>query len=827
MKHCSSSNIRFVLGQGVTALLLAVLLNGCGGGGGGSNASPVSSDPPAPIPTPTPVPTPAPAPAPANPTVSIAANPGTVISGGTAMLSWSSTNATSCVASGSWSGNRPASGSEATPSITAGAAFTLTCIGAGGMAAATANVSVAPRPTVSITASPASVLSGGTTTLTWSSTDATSCVASGSWTGAKPTSGSQVITSITAASAYTLFCIGAGGMGAATASVSIAPTPTVTITANPTTLMSGGTTTLTWSSTEATSCRASGGWLGTRPTRGTESITSITAATAYTLTCLGPGGNGAATANVTIAQAPTPQPTVSITANPTTVMSAGTAILTWSSTNATSCVASGGWSGSRATSGSETTTPITAATSYTLACTGPGGNGAATANVAVAPRPTVSITANPATVMSGATTTLTWSSANATSCTASGSWMGARGTSGSEITAPITAGSAFTLTCTGAGGMGAATANVAVAPKPTVSITANPISVMSGGTTVLTWSSTNATSCIASGSWLGSKSTAGSEMRASIIAASAYTLTCTGLGGMGAATANVTIAPAPPPQPTVTITANPTTVSSGGTTTLLWSTTNSTACTASGEWSGPKATSGSEMRTAITVASRFTLMCTGAGGMGSATANVAVTAPAGSYQTEFSLTQNPISEGAVWSRARNTFTNVRTANGTAFGTNGPANAFDDSYALLRGFGPNQTAEAVIERSPNLNTNVTHEVELLLRFSDDAITARGYECLFALFGGVQIIRWDGGLNSGSMNFRDITVDRGVPRTPLKTGDVIKASIIGNAISVFINGTLVATATDSTYAMGQPGIGFFTRPQGNSANLAITSYKVTSN
>ena len=36
---------------------------------------------------------------------------------------------------------------------------------------------------------------------------------------------------------------------------------------------------------------------------------------------------------------------VSLTANPSTIASGGSSTLTWSSTNATSCTASGGWSG--------------------------------------------------------------------------------------------------------------------------------------------------------------------------------------------------------------------------------------------------------------------------------------------------------------------------------------------------------------------------------------------------------------------------------------------------------------------------------------------------
>lgn len=594
------------------------------------------------------------------------------------------------------------------------------------------------------------------------------------------------------------------------------------ISASPATVVSGGISTLTWSSSNADTCTASGSWSGARNPSGMEVTAPINAGSTYTLTCTGTGGMGAATANVAVA----PKPTVTITATPTTVRSGGTTTLMWSTTDATSCTASGSWSGSRPTLGSETITGLTTASAFTLTCTGAGGSGAATANVNIGiPSPIVTIAANPSMVASGSATTLTWSSTDATSCTASGGWSGARDVSGTQLQAPITMATVYTLTCTGPGGTGAGSANVSIAPTPSVMITATPTSVVSGGATTLTWSSMNATSCQASGSWSGSRGTSGSETITGITAASAFTLTCTGLGGMGAATANVTIIP-PTAQPTVTITANPLTVTSGGATTLTWASNNATSCIASGGWSGSRGTSGTQGQAAITSATTYTLMCTGTGGTGSASITVAVQA-AGTYSTNFNLSENPISENGAWRRAGNTFTNVATNGGIAFGTNGQTNNFDDSYALLRGFGANYTAEAVVQRSPSLNPSVTHEIELLLRFTDDATTARGYECLFSFDGNLQIFRWDGA-NLAGMNFAEITqLLPAFVKTPRQSGDRLKASISGNTITVFINGIAVATASDSRYATGDPGIGFFTRPGGNSANYGMTSYTVTAN
>jgi hypothetical protein len=196
---------------------------------------------------------------------------------------------------------------------------------------------------------------------------------------------------------------------------------------------------------------------------------------------------------------------------------------------------------------------------------------------------------------------------------------------------------------------------------------------------------------------------------------------------------------------------------------------------------------------------------------------------AGSYTTTFSLTEAPISEGGAWHRANNAWTDVDTASGNAFGTNGAADTFDDSYALLSGFGPNQQASAVVARSASLDTNIDHEMELLLRFSDDANNARGYEVLFPINGVVQIVRWNGAL--GDFTVLNITAGQlGISRE-MTSGDVIKATIVGNVISAFINNVLIAQTSDSAFATGQPGIGFFTRPGGNSANFGMTSYTAT--
>jgi hypothetical protein len=80
---------------------------------------------------------------------------------------------------------------------------------------------------------------------------------------------------------------------------------------------------------------------------------------------------------------PSPAPTVSLSANSVAIPSGTSATLNWSSTDATSCTAGGGWSGTRPTSGSATVGPLTAQTTFSLTCSGAGGNAMTMMSVSV------------------------------------------------------------------------------------------------------------------------------------------------------------------------------------------------------------------------------------------------------------------------------------------------------------------------------------------------------------------------------------------------------------------------------------------------------------
>ena len=61
---------------------------------------------------------------------------------------------------------------------------------------------------------------------------------------------------------------------------------------------------------------------------------------------------------------------VTLTVSPSTACGTTKVVLTWSTVGASSCTASGGWSGSKATSGTETINDVTQTTSFTLTCIG-------------------------------------------------------------------------------------------------------------------------------------------------------------------------------------------------------------------------------------------------------------------------------------------------------------------------------------------------------------------------------------------------------------------------------------------------------------------------
>jgi len=92
----------------------------------------------------------------------------------------------------------------------------------------------------------------------------------------------------------------------------------------------------------------------------------------------------------------------------------------------------------------------------------------------------------------------------------------------------------------------AGTYAMSVAAGPAVTLTSDPMSITTGATVHLTWTSQNTTACTASGGWTGSQILNGTATSAALTASTTFTLTCTGEGVTAEKSVTVSVADPPP-----------------------------------------------------------------------------------------------------------------------------------------------------------------------------------------------------------------------------------------------------------------------------------------
>lgn len=433
------------------------------------------------------------------------------------------------------------------------------------------------NPTVNLTANPSSIQSGDSSTLSWSSTNATSC--SASWTTSNATSGSKVVFP-TSTTTYNITCSNSSGSANDSATVNVNSqqlNPTVHLTANPSSIQSGQSSTLSWISEYATSCSAS--WTSSNATSGSK-VVYPTYTTTYNITCTNNTGSANSSATVFVGQIPN-LVTVNLTADDTDIDSGDSTILRWSSNNADTCNASGGtngWSGNRNLSGTFDTGSLTSTRTYSITCS----NNTGSANDSVTVRVndnneediSVDISADDTDIEYGDNTIIRWDSDNADDCRASSGssgWSGDRDLSGSFRTGSLTDDTTYRIRCTNDNGdsdddsvtvrvndrndeicrdtsasnyLGSLPCRyIQVNNQPTVILTADSTNIAFNATTTIRWSTTNATSCNASGGsvgWAGAKSIGpGSFFTGSLTGSRTYVITCS--NNVGSATDSVTV----------------------------------------------------------------------------------------------------------------------------------------------------------------------------------------------------------------------------------------------------------------------------------------------
>ena len=166
---------------------------------------------------------------------------------------------------------------------------------------------VKPAPTVNISADPEIIQVSESTTLTWSSNNADSCVIE-SGVGAVDVNGSiQVFPTET--TTYTITATGPGGTATDSITITVndpyAP-PAIEISAIPASIEQGEFATLSWTSTDAQSAHIDNG-IGVVSVNGSTNV-SPTATTTYTITVTGSTGSASAWAVVMVMGNPEPLP---------------------------------------------------------------------------------------------------------------------------------------------------------------------------------------------------------------------------------------------------------------------------------------------------------------------------------------------------------------------------------------------------------------------------------------------------------------------------------------------------------------------------------------
>ncbi|MCX6754119.1 MAG: hypothetical protein NTV03_03645, partial [Candidatus Nomurabacteria bacterium] len=289
-------------------------------------------------------------------------------------------------------------------------------------------------PSVKVTAKPTSIKEGNTTVISWTSTKAVSCDA-GAGNG-KGTTGSFKTGVLTTNTSYSVVCIDAkGSKGSGNVYVTVSPNnisntfPTIKVTAYPTVtecndgkdndkdglidikdpncheendltkpynaksysessyktvtppnkpIAVGETSTISWTSTNTTSCDAG---IGTSTNPNGSFITeALSESRSYTVTCKGDKGEVSSDAFVNVLDV-YKFPVVTVTATPASVDSGKTSKISWTSTNATSCNA--GIGRGTGTTGSFDTGPLVKTTSYTVTCIGPNGQKGGNTSVSI------------------------------------------------------------------------------------------------------------------------------------------------------------------------------------------------------------------------------------------------------------------------------------------------------------------------------------------------------------------------------------------------------------------------------------------------------------
>ncbi len=490
-----------------------------------------------------------------------------------------------------------------------GSSITSTCTGTSASVTPVVNLSAAPNP----------VDYGSSTVLSWTSVYATSCTATqgSGFSTSGGTSGSDTSDNLTADESFTVSCTGPGGTASDSVLVDVLPPPFSCSISNSNIAQGGsidatavnGSGSFTWSTPGATSTWGSGAIIGAQ--YGNAGQFSVDVSTS--------AGQSAHCGDVTVNPA---GPYVNLSASPNPVNYNAATTLSWNSGFVDSCTATQGpgFSTGGATSGSDPSSVLTSATTFTISCTGAGGtatdsvtvlvNGETPACTSSAPEATSTGSTSGtfyvyAYGVTGATAVVfpTWGDTGgqddiiwyAGTNLGGGTWRASVNLASHKVGSPeygtINVHIYMSSATVGNTWCGVANFTRNVSPVPDVVLSVNPTSGTYPASTTLSWTTTNApTSCVASSStndWTGSKATAAGPNTESLVptvGGHTYTIVCTNAYGTDSdtqsytqnacggctTTGSITITPSSPCAIT------PPATSCSPTPQVSWSTTNTT-----------------------------------------------------------------------------------------------------------------------------------------------------------------------------------------------------------------------------------------------------------
>ncbi len=550
------------------------------------------------------------------------ANPTQITSGGSSTLSWNTSNCTSASISPNV-GNVNVNGSQSV-SPTTTTTYTLTAHGSGGNTVTqTATVSVQQLSCTiqNFSANPIQITSGGSSTLSWNTSNCTSASISPNFWNVS-LNGSQAV-SPTITTTYTLTANGSNGSVTQSVTVNVTQIQNCVIqsfTANPTQITSGGSSTLSWSTSNCTTASISPN-IGSVPVNGSQAVFPTTTKT-YTLTATGQGGGNVAPMSVTVFVNSLPTTgTLTPSMLSCLIPMGGNSCaipFSWNTVNppvgSISAVTHNGSTVATGNSGNQSFTILNGPQSYYLynssilldqstvtASCSPGSSWNGSSCASSASCSISSFTANPMQITSGGSSTLSWNTSNCTSANIVPNFWNVSLNGSQAVTPTVT--TTYTLTALGSNGVSVSQAvSVSVNQVQSCiisSFTVNGSSsttIQSGGAVNLVWNTNNCLSVTVSGPNFNSSSLSGSQ---TIYPTSSGTYTLTPYGASGSYTA--------PQSVYVSVTQNnctisnftangssSTTVQSGGAVNLVWNTNNCNSVYVSGPSFTSSSTNGSQ-----------------------------------------------------------------------------------------------------------------------------------------------------------------------------------------------------------------------------------------